>query len=186
MNAFASRNGIRTSTPAALSVRGAAILLATLCTQAWAATVVLDYDPATPAIDEPLESYRPGDVVSVAVRASAFDSLHSYSVHLAFDTTLLRFERADCRADVQDTALLERRGGSLAAFLVLPSATGTVEIAAAQSGSDCAKSLGGAGVLAVATFKVRTAGQAHIRPLRPVLLNCRGSAISAVTEGRKP
>lgn len=134
------------------------------------ATVYVDADPATAAIE--YSAVGTGPVVKVAVRIKDARYLDGYSFELAYDTSRLDFVKAE--ASLPGTAnILETRGGAAVAFVGRLSRedTASVSVGNALAGSDSARSPSGDGLLAVLEFRAKAAGMARFAPSKVQLLD---------------
>ncbi len=121
------------------------------------AIVSIDGNPEIEGISPPLQRVIRGEVFIVAVVVENVQNLHTYSFKCQFDTQTVHFNSAVAKLTPTQTAFLEQKSGSIAAFLSLPD-TNSIEIAVTMSGKDTTRSVSGSGVLGYLSFTAKKSG----------------------------
>jgi hypothetical protein len=152
---------------------------------AWAATlaqqpaVLLDGNPETSGISPAPRSVIAGELLTIAIAVENARSVHSYSVKIAFDPRIVRFEGAVARLAPLAPVFLESNGGRMAAFLPV-AGDSMVEIAATQSGNDPLLAASGSGIIGYLHFTGRCHGNPAIRATEALLVDGGGTIESAL------
>ena len=121
-------------------------------------SIVLDHNGATLEVDTQAQQVTKGIEYCVSVLGTDLREVHSYSFKIEYDEKILRFEGAGKSFGPGQTAFLESRGSTIAAFLAVPS-PGKLEVAVASSGDNPATLASGDGILAVLRFTAISAGK---------------------------
>lgn len=137
--------------------------------------VLLDGNPETAGVSPPPASVIAGEKMIIAVTVENARNVHSYSVKLTFDPSIVTYEGAAARLSPLTPAFLESNNGAIAAFLPV-AGDGVVEIAATQSGNSVSRCATGSGTLGYLYFTARGNGNPQIIAAEARLVDGKGSS----------
>jgi hypothetical protein len=133
----------------------------------------------------PSKEGRPGVPTIVSIGISGATSVHSFSIKVAYDPSVVKFDGAQKSLSIGTPSFLELKGGEIAGFLAVPQQA-CVEIAATQAGTNRSVTASGSGVAAYCKFTTLTSGNPGIRIVEAVLVNESGVVDTVIGKGALP